>query len=580
MLDAMVASALKKLLNSHVHLRKRVRVEEQRAQKYDRFSQTGCIHVLRAFSCNRSLWSGARNSQICSTNVHSMMMSKISTYDGTKLYYQQPRPPTEMVLEGLYKSKLQDSVQLQIVLALYDQETVRNNAQPSHSRLKTSVRLHIDQTMRTRYFRVPNEVIDGGAVIRSQKGKKANVERKVGECYQWKATGQCSKGDSCIFSHDPVSGNRCEAQRRKRQSSSPAPDSKANIDGKGKPSKTSGNKDDGFSDKRHKIPCQWRNCTNPSCGYWHPPVCQNCKPELQMPFPTCWAWWKASKKSKKGGAEGSVALLEDSVNLNCVSHRILTQGSLFHGKKENWNPFIHSPRAPDTRIKIRERKGPSRGMIQKCELHERSPYAPKFEERSQEENLQQERCARGAAWNLAKHDYKLKIRSQFKRKFGFSCDTSYVFLSCLRVYNPVFVHSTCFHGYRAHAWWRNAHTEWAAVPEHWRIKSMKSSHESRSFHYSLESVSDFESCVHNALSINGHNYDQSYKYWTSRCWPRSSRCRIGGRCNFIPKCLRITARILASSWTNWWLYSHGVPVTRALRTKRGTQDADSTRTQA
>ena len=36
---------------------------------------------------------------------------------------------TKMVLEGLYMSKLQDSVQLQTVLALYDQETVRNNGQ-------------------------------------------------------------------------------------------------------------------------------------------------------------------------------------------------------------------------------------------------------------------------------------------------------------------------------------------------------------------------------------------------------------------------------------------------------------------
>ena len=37
MLDAMIASALNKLLNTHVHLRKRESVEEQRAQKYDRF---------------------------------------------------------------------------------------------------------------------------------------------------------------------------------------------------------------------------------------------------------------------------------------------------------------------------------------------------------------------------------------------------------------------------------------------------------------------------------------------------------------------------------------------------------------
>ena len=45
---------------------------------------------------------------------------------------------TGVILEVLYKSKLQDSVQLQTVLALYDQETVRNNGQTSYSILKIS----------------------------------------------------------------------------------------------------------------------------------------------------------------------------------------------------------------------------------------------------------------------------------------------------------------------------------------------------------------------------------------------------------------------------------------------------------
>ena len=39
--------------------------------------------------------------------------------------------PSDATLEGLYKSKLQDSVQLQTVLALYDQETIGNNGQTS-----------------------------------------------------------------------------------------------------------------------------------------------------------------------------------------------------------------------------------------------------------------------------------------------------------------------------------------------------------------------------------------------------------------------------------------------------------------
>ena len=66
--------------------------------------------------------------------------------------------PSDVILEGLYKSKLQDSVQLQTVLALHDQETVRDNGQTIYLQLKTSAKLHIDQMMRTRNFRVRNEV--------------------------------------------------------------------------------------------------------------------------------------------------------------------------------------------------------------------------------------------------------------------------------------------------------------------------------------------------------------------------------------------------------------------------------------
>ena len=49
--------------------------------------------------------------------------------------------PSDVILEGLYKPKLQDSVQPQTVLALYDPETVRNSGQTSFLQLKTSVKL-------------------------------------------------------------------------------------------------------------------------------------------------------------------------------------------------------------------------------------------------------------------------------------------------------------------------------------------------------------------------------------------------------------------------------------------------------
>ena len=109
---------------------------------------------------------------------------------------------------------------------LYEQENIRNNEQPSYSRLKTSVRRHIDQTSRTRNFRAQNKIVERGAVTTSRKGRKVSAMRKVEECYQWKAIGQCSKGDSGSFSHDRASGNRRD-QRQEGRSSSPAPKAKA-----------------------------------------------------------------------------------------------------------------------------------------------------------------------------------------------------------------------------------------------------------------------------------------------------------------------------------------------------------------
>ena len=58
-------------------------------------------------------------------------------------------------------------------------------------------------------------------------------------------------------------------------------------------------------------------------------------------------------------------------------------------------------------IKIRD-QNPSLVYICPGEPHQRSPNAPKFEDRSQEETEWQEQGAREAAWKLAKSVSKLK----------------------------------------------------------------------------------------------------------------------------------------------------------------------------
>ena len=71
--------------------------------------------------------------------------------------------------------------------------------------------------------------------------------------------------------------------------------------------------------------------------------------------------------------------------------------------------------------KIRD-QNPSLGYICPAEPHERSPNAPKFEDRSQEETEWQEQGAREAAWRLAKSVLKKKRKrkqhSSHLRKIG------------------------------------------------------------------------------------------------------------------------------------------------------------------
>ena len=51
-------------------------------------------------------------------------------------------------------------------------------------------------------------------------------------------------------------------------------------------------------------------------------------------------------------------------------------------------------------------------MICPGEPHQRNPNAPKFEDRSQEETEWKERCAREAAWRLAKNIQKFKEKNR------------------------------------------------------------------------------------------------------------------------------------------------------------------------
>ena len=93
--------------------------------------------------------------------------------------------------------------------------------------------------------------------------------------------------------------------------------------------------------------------------------------------------------------------------MNCVSPDLHPRKSILRKEaKLGSNHTVKFSRST-WHHKKKERKGPSRGVIQKCEPHERHPCAPQFDETKQEETLHQESCTR-VSWDLAKNICKLK----------------------------------------------------------------------------------------------------------------------------------------------------------------------------
>ena len=95
--------------------------------------------------------------------------------------------------------------------------------------------------------------------------------------------------------------------------------------------------------------------------------------------------------------------------LGCVFQDMKPPKSILRKSTDMQRPIqrVKFTKAIARHTKIRD-KNPSLGYICPGEPHQRSPDAPKFEDRSQEETEWQEQGAREVAWKLAKSVLKLK----------------------------------------------------------------------------------------------------------------------------------------------------------------------------
>ena len=63
------------------------------------------------------------------------------------------------------------------------------------------VKRSIEQDIRNKNFGARNGNYERNAVVKNQRTKQRG-QRTLGDCWQWKANGQFSKGDNCSFRHD------------------------------------------------------------------------------------------------------------------------------------------------------------------------------------------------------------------------------------------------------------------------------------------------------------------------------------------------------------------------------------------
>ena len=125
-----------------------------------------------------------------------------------------------------------------------------------------------------------------------------------------------------------------------------------------------------------------------SCDNWLPFVCQNYKSDRDAHSATtdCSDTLRAMGGPVISRRE---VVRKDQLRLNVWV--VCLREDLFKGKRRNLgsNHTIKFSQGTLHHVKIRERKGPSQGVMHKCEPQERNPCAPKIEEITQDETWKQ-----------------------------------------------------------------------------------------------------------------------------------------------------------------------------------------------
>ena len=212
--------ALNKIIHNS-HFKRKISLEEQKAQKEDRFLRGRQIAYLiyEQFRVTGTDDSGTDDSVENYTDLFTIVLRNDdiqefdSKWDGILL--SMTKITSDDILEGLYKLRIRESGKLKTVLELYDLETHQKKLGPDYHRLKAMVKRSSEQESRNKNFGARIGNFEKNAVVKNQ-GTKQRVQRILGDCWQWETNGQCVKGNNCSFRTIWISVGKVHHQIRLR----------------------------------------------------------------------------------------------------------------------------------------------------------------------------------------------------------------------------------------------------------------------------------------------------------------------------------------------------------------------------
>ena len=144
MLDAKIPSALNKIIQNS-QFKKKVSFEEQKAQKEDPFLR-GTKVAFMIYDYFRV--TGAHDTVLDYADLFSVILhdDNVQEFDTRwdEVHFRCRRYHL-MILESLYKLRIQESAQLKTILELYDMEIHPKISMPNYQKLKTMVKRSVDQ---------------------------------------------------------------------------------------------------------------------------------------------------------------------------------------------------------------------------------------------------------------------------------------------------------------------------------------------------------------------------------------------------------------------------------------------------